>query len=230
MTRQIEMLRPAQIRAALAEASVVYLPLGTIEWHCEHLPVGLDSLTAHGLCLKAAEATGGLVYPVLYYGTGGDHGKYPWTVMMDDAVALETLMEKTLTRLQELDVEKVVLFSGHFADEQLAMIDRIAADWASRSGAMKVIATAVNRLEATDYTPDHAGRFESTLLAGFWPETVDLGELAPMKPEDAAMDRHDPRNPIWGVIGTDPRLADVSDGPRLVGEVATRLVAFVNAH
>ncbi len=62
MTRQIERLRPHQIAAALAERSLIYVPLGTIEWHCHHLPVGLDGLTAHGLCLIAAEQTGALVW------------------------------------------------------------------------------------------------------------------------------------------------------------------------
>jgi creatinine amidohydrolase len=87
--RQIERLRPHQIEAALAERSLIYLPLGTIEWHCHHLPVGLDALTAQGLCLLAAEETGGLVWPVLYYGTGGGHGAFPWTVMMPERVEIE---------------------------------------------------------------------------------------------------------------------------------------------
>lgn len=124
MMRQIELLRPRQIEEALRQRSLIYLPLGTIEWHCHHLPVGLDALTAHGLCLRAAERTGGLVWPALYYGTGGDHGDFPWTVMMPDAAEIEVLLTFSLRRLSALKVAEVVLFSGHFADEQLAMIDR----------------------------------------------------------------------------------------------------------
>ena len=50
-SRQLELLRPHEIRDRLAERSVVYLPLGTIEWHCEHLPVGLDAFPRNGVCL-----------------------------------------------------------------------------------------------------------------------------------------------------------------------------------
>jgi creatinine amidohydrolase len=64
-SRQLELLRPHEIRDRLAERAVVYLPLGTIEWHSEHLPVGLDALTAHGVCLRAAALDGGVVYPPL---------------------------------------------------------------------------------------------------------------------------------------------------------------------
>ena len=38
MSRQIELLRPHQIEAVLAERSLIYLPLGTIEWHCQRGP------------------------------------------------------------------------------------------------------------------------------------------------------------------------------------------------
>ena len=71
---RLERLLPFQIRERLAANPLVFIPLGTIEWHSEHLPVGLDALTAEGLCLRAADRAGGLVYPALHYGTGGGHG------------------------------------------------------------------------------------------------------------------------------------------------------------
>ena len=227
MTRQIELLRPQQIRAALAKRSLIYLPLGTIEWHCEHLPVGLDALTAHGLCLKAADQTGGLVWPPLYYGTGGDHGGFPWTVMMPDQAEIAALLRLTLRRLGELGVARVVVFSGHFADSQLAMIGAIASDWNAAGQVPRVLSTAVNRAEIDGFPPDHAGLFETTLLAGFAPELVDLGQLAPLAENDPNVDRFDPASPIWGVIGTDPRLTAPIPPTDLVARVARWLVECV---
>ncbi len=51
---QVELLLPHEISEALAARSVVYLPLGSIEYHSHHLPVGLDGLNAHGVCTRAA--------------------------------------------------------------------------------------------------------------------------------------------------------------------------------
>ena len=79
---RLELQNPSQIASALAERSVIYVPLGTYEWHGQHLPIGLDALTAHGVCCVAAQRDGGLVCPPLYYGTGGGHGDYPWTIMV----------------------------------------------------------------------------------------------------------------------------------------------------
>ena len=63
-----ERLRPEQIVAKRKACSVAYLPIGTIEWHGEHNPVGLDTLKIHGLLIKCAQKIGGLVFPPLYYG------------------------------------------------------------------------------------------------------------------------------------------------------------------
>ena len=46
---QYERLRPAEIVARREACPVAYLPIGTIEWHGEHNPVGLDTLKIHAL-------------------------------------------------------------------------------------------------------------------------------------------------------------------------------------
>lgn len=223
MTRQIERLRPHQIAAALAERAVVYLPLGTIEWHCHHLPVGLDGLTAHGLCLAAADRTGGLVWPALYYGTGGGHGAFPWTVMMPDGREISALLQVTLGRLGALGIAEAVLFSGHFADEQLAIIDRIAATWNAQGRMPHVIALAVSRAAPEGFPPDHAGLFETTLLTALWPGLADLRRLSA---EPDSPDRFDPQSPLWGVVGVDPRQTPPIDPAALVA----RIVGWIAAH
>lgn len=63
-----ERLRPRQIRAAREARPVAYVGIGTLEWHGMHNPVGLDTLKADALCVRCAEATGGLVLPPLWYG------------------------------------------------------------------------------------------------------------------------------------------------------------------
>ena len=178
-SRQLELLRPHEIRDRLAERSVVYLPLGTIEWHCEHLPVGLDALTAHGVCLRAAALDGGVVYPPLHYGTGGGHGAYPWTVMMPGRAEIEGLLRHTLERLETLDVRLAVLFTGHFADEQVAMIKAISASWNGAGRPTEALALAINDVKGAALGPDHAGIFETTLLDALWPERVDVSRLPP---------------------------------------------------
>jgi creatinine amidohydrolase len=225
---RLELLRPSEIRAALDENSTVYFPLGTIEWHCFHLPVGLDALTAQGVCERAARDHGGLVYPVLYFGTGGGHGNYPWTVMMPEATHIRALLEFALQRMEQLGVRRVVLFAGHFAPEQLDMISDIARTWNARGDSLSVVARGINMAEGVGIEPDHAGVFETTVLSALWPERIDLTELAPADPTHTIVDdweesRHDADHPLWGVMGPDPRNYDPAVAEETFAAIATWL-------
>jgi creatinine amidohydrolase len=97
---QAELLLPSELRTIMDACPVVYVPLGAYEFHGEHLPIGLDALNAHGVCLAAANRAGGLVLPPLFYGTGGTHTAYPWTIMMHDGTHIRALIVRTLERLE----------------------------------------------------------------------------------------------------------------------------------
>lgn len=209
---RLELLLPSEIAAALAARSVVYVPLGTYEWHGQHLPIGLDALTAHGVCCVAARRDGGLVCPPFYYGTGGGHGDYPWTIMVSSE-AIVPLLRTTLARLAAFGVGTVVLMSGHFAGEQIEMIQSLAAE--TKSAGFRVEALAVSMAEL-ELAPDHAALFETTLLAALWPDRIRLDLLPPLAtvpsidPDGNEMgpQRHDPSHPLYGIFGPDPRRLD----------------------
>ncbi len=61
-------LTPQEFRERIADAPIGYLPLGTLEWHGEHLPLGTDALQPEGLFPRIAEKIGGVVYPTLFLG------------------------------------------------------------------------------------------------------------------------------------------------------------------
>ena len=233
---RVERLLPHQIEAAIAARSVVYLPLGSIEYHSHHLPLGLDGLTAHGVCTRAAQEVGGVVLPTLWWGTGGTHTTYPWTIMTATDEPLAELLRTTLGRLRDLGVRLCVLFTGHFADEQLAMIDTAATEWNAAGAGPRVLALGINRSDAS-VAPDHAGTFETSVLHALHPELVrierlpDLAALPVDPPDEAGRwdHRHAPGHPLWGVMGPDPRTADLTASARLLDEVVGWLCAQVDA-
>lgn len=225
-----EYLTPAQLDAAIAAVPVAYLPLGSLEFHGPHLPIGLDTLNAHGVCVGAALAGGGVVLPPVYQGLGGGHSDYPWTIMMADAAGIRAHLEQTLAKLEFFGVRLAVLFTGHFADEQLAMIDDLAAGWNAADHSTAVFATGVNRSDAA-IGPDHAGVFESTLLSAFEPGLVHLELLPDVRTapdpggDPMGAQRHDPAHPLWGVFGPDPRGADLGRA----GELRYALVTWLGS-
>lgn len=65
-TVQLELLRPGEILAERERCSIVYLPVGPLEWHGPAMPYGTDALLAQSLARCAAERTGGVVMPTLF--------------------------------------------------------------------------------------------------------------------------------------------------------------------
>lgn len=67
---RITHLHPEELRQRREAYPVAWLPLGTIEWHGKHMPLGVDGIIADELCLRAAREIGGIAFPPIYY---GDH-------------------------------------------------------------------------------------------------------------------------------------------------------------
>jgi creatinine amidohydrolase len=232
---QAEFLLPHEVDAAVAARAVAYLPLGSIEFHSAHLPIGLDGLTAHGVCVRAALRSGGIVLPPLFYGVGGGHTAYPWTIMATSDSPIRDLLQQSFSRLGEFGVKVAVLFTGHFSDEQLDLIDGVADRWNASSHSLRVLPLSVDRA-GTHIAADHAGIFETSLLSALWPDRVQLEQLPALHQapsEDPGGDargnhRHEPSHPLYGVFGPDPRMFDPHDAAGLLEQVVTWTVAQVD--
>jgi len=61
-----EELTPVEFRERLKDAPIAYLPMGTLEWHGEHLPIGSDGIQSLEFFKLLAERAGGIVLPMLF--------------------------------------------------------------------------------------------------------------------------------------------------------------------
>src|SRR3989442_265064 len=64
-----ELMTPGAIVAARARSPIAFVPVGPLEWHGPHLPLGTDALVAHHLAVRVARRVGGIVLPALFAGT-----------------------------------------------------------------------------------------------------------------------------------------------------------------
>lgn len=61
-------LCPKEFRERIKKCPVAYLPLGTLEWHGPHNPLGADGIQSEGFFEKFADEYGGIVLPKLFLG------------------------------------------------------------------------------------------------------------------------------------------------------------------
>ena len=202
------MLRPDQIVARRRECPVAYVPIGTIEWHGVHNPVGADTIQAEGLANLCARKGGGLAFPPLYYGesrverlmeaTAGDRrqiaermelppenfdpGRQPFSAT-EQAFNYQKLLLHVLAEVESLGFEVGVLVAGHYPliDHARAAVLQFNRREQMKRGGMLAWALVDFLLvdDRYDCAGDHAGGWETSHLMALHPETVDLGLLPP---------------------------------------------------
>ena len=63
-----ELMRPSQIREAIKKRTPVVLPLGVLEYHSEHLPVGMDTLAVERALHEYEKEADVVILPSFYWG------------------------------------------------------------------------------------------------------------------------------------------------------------------
>lgn len=178
MEYRYEYLYPRDFLRAVSEMPVFYVPCGLLEWHGDHLPLGLDALKAHGICLRLAGAMqGGIVLPPLYIGRPG-YSSYTGTLTYSESL-VQGILYETLGQLEKVGAKVAVILTGHYGPAQLTCVKRAAEIYMQERPGMAVIAQAeYEGVEIDGRVPgDHAGIFETSLMQAFDPDRVDMANL-----------------------------------------------------
>ncbi len=237
---RMEEMLPDQLEKLLAESPVAFVPIGTFEHHGWHLPICFDGIKAHAICERVAARTGGAVLPTFFYGTGGGHIGYKWTLMLPEA-QIGPIISATLDHLAKQGFKVVVLLTGHYPQEQVNMVHRLAQEAESRQPGVRFIGLTepeVTTPQAGDpYGGDHAAKYETSIAMALNPAWVKLDLLTPGRdPQsvtvtDTPQSDHptqDPAHPLYAIHGQDPRAtASPELGQKLVAEIVDRLVQQV---
>lgn len=206
-----EYLRPRDMERRYNACPTVYVPFGSLEWHGYHNPLGVDTIKAHALCLRAARLGGGVVAPGTFWPIGGL--PHPWTVRMTEE-QVHALAAAIYEQMAHVGFRVVIAVTGHYGIEQVLHIKQAALEVMYRTGlaiyALPEFEVAVD----LGYRGDHAAKWETSLIQALFPQLVDMSEAEPQG------------QPLDGVGGEDPRLhASAELGERAAELIAQRLSA-----
>lgn len=205
-------LTPAEFRRRLAAAPIAYLPLGTLEWHGEHLPLGADGLQSQGFFIRLAQRAGGIVLPMLFLGPDlqaeadgqtfygmdivgfaqGAPRQLEGSAYWVDEGLFGALLESILSRLARAGF-KIVVAHGHGPSTNF--FEKHSAEWGQKFGLELLSAwDHVNGDAATGLQTDHAAANETSLTMALRPDLVKMENLpADLKEWPRAIMGEDPR-------------------------------------
>jgi creatinine amidohydrolase len=210
-------LKPSEFRDRLRERPVAYLPLGTLEWHGEHLPLGSDAIISEGLMVECARRLGGIVFPPLFLGPDkavpGDDGRFLYGMdsssyttpprQLDGSCywievdLFHRILDATLEQIERAGF-KAIFADGH-GPSRWAWRDKLAERQARFD--LALFGAPLGRESGWPSQMDHAARIETSQVMALRPDLVDLSALPP----DRA---------LWpqGVDGEDPRDSNATYG------------------
>lgn len=230
-------LTPSQFRRRLAEAPIAYLPLGTLEWHSEHLPLGTDGIISSGFFTALAERVGGIVLPMLFLGPdrtrddgliGMDFCSFDRTdpawyedqkldgsaYWIPDDLFVD-ILRGVLAQLARAGF-KIVLAHGHGPSTRI--YTEGIEKWEMAYGLRCLICSDVDEAGLGIQT-DHAAVNETSLVMTLRPELVDMAALST-----------DPADVPVGIWGDDPRGVTTPDlGRRAIQSAVDRMEPILRA-
>ena len=210
-------LLPSTFKQRMKQHPIAYLPLGTLEWHGEHLPLGADSIQSEALMIEAAKRFGGIVMPPLFLGPDRrqDNEDGTYLIGMDYAKStsphqqlpgscywvsydfFKQLLAVTLEQLKRAGFT-TVFADGHGPSRRAwnEMIPQFEKQFG-----LRLIGIGDELKERWGYMNDHAALNETSITKYVRPDLVDLSVF-----------KQGSDSPLVGVNGEHPYNATEENG------------------
>ena len=101
-----------EVEEALKRTDVVIIPVGSIEQHAKHLPLGMDSYGAVETCKLIAQRAEAVVAPVVLAGLSSHHMGFPGTITLTPET-FEAVVYETALSLIKHGFRKILIYNGH---------------------------------------------------------------------------------------------------------------------
>jgi len=247
MMRWEELTSP-EIDALDRDATVVLLPVGSVEQHGNHMPLGTDTMLAHAVSLAAAEKAGdAIVMPSPSYGFSAHHMRFAGSVTL----RVETFMglvEDIVGSAVAHGFRRILIVNGHGGNN--GAVDVLSSVLGhrhygkARIAGLTYFALARDAIAALRKSQPggmgHACEFETSMIQHIRPELVKIDRAVTIYPDagsnylttdllgsSAVRTYHDfgDLSPT-GTLG-DPSLASPEAGAAFFDAVTRELATFI---
>jgi creatinine amidohydrolase len=174
---RLDELTSPQLAALRERRPVALWPVGAVEPHGPHAPLGTDTLISVGICERAAQRLGdAVVLPPLPFGVTRYGAAFAGAVGISEAT-LRAVVLDVAAAVAAQGFRRLAIVNNHFEPEQVATLRAAAQE----AGALYL--DLVRRANAKRLTDEfrrgsgHAGRYETSLVLSDAPQLVDREEM-----------------------------------------------------
>jgi creatinine amidohydrolase len=170
-------------KAVSRSKGVCLLPMGVIEKHGPHLPLGTDVMAARAISVRAAEREYAVVFPSYWFGQIFEAKHMPGCIALRESL-LTPLLQGVCDEIARNGFGKILIVNGHGGNNSwlnyvtqlhLDLQRRYTVYLASAQGPIKddaVLRETEARRKATGEA--HAGEVETSVMMAIRPELVQL--------------------------------------------------------
>lgn len=221
------------------------LPMGCIERHGPHLPLGTDQIVADEVARRAAEQEPAVVFPSYYFGQIAEARHHPGTVSLEHELLLK-LLKVTLEEIGRNGFTKVLIVNGHGGS--IGLLNYLNMAMLQERHSYVLYGHFLGQMEEEDRKQweamketsegGHAGESETSTMMHVRPDLVRMDDIR--GPEDGRARRWQEalggvQNPFWWyanyptALAGDPRPATPQKGEFLIGACVRKLVKVMQA-
>jgi creatinine amidohydrolase len=163
------------------KTATVILPIGSVEEHGPHLPLGTDAFHAMELARRVAELRPVLVAPPVYYGLCRSTREHPGTISISGDT-LKALLVELGREFHRQGLKNIIFLSGHAGGTHMAAVTDAGERLLQELSDIKVAVVSILDLlrEVLEESPDlvrtkgdaHAGEVETALVLAAHPHLV----------------------------------------------------------
>jgi creatinine amidohydrolase len=218
---------------------VLLLPVGAVEPHGPHAPLGTDPIISAGMCRRAARRLAGdprlrvLILPALAYGVTRYAAAFPGAVGIGPRT-LHAMVVDVCTSLIEQGLPRIVVVNNHFEPDHVDALRRAVGVVGVGYVDLLRRSTAARLTDEFRAGESHAGRYETSLVLAEHPDLVDAvtARALPRVPVNMVAAIRDGRTDFLAMGMTDgycgsPAEATVAEGEATFDTLTELLVEVI---
>ena len=166
------------------KSNVCIVPLGCLEKHSDHLPLGTDSLLAYKLAWLAAEKEPAIVFPPQHYMMVASAAAQPGAVVYDAKLTIE-IVERAFEEIARNGFKKIILYNFHGGNRNITPLflqnhlARQPRDYVLYMPKFDWEVEDVIAAYCTSTFGGHADEWETSLMCYLYPELVKMDKVPP---------------------------------------------------